>query len=194
MASDGDWPRVYPPAEDSHLLAETIVDLIGATDLVCDVGTGSGYVASRIRSESGATVVGIDLNPHACRAARDRGVQSVRGDLTEAVATGGVDVVVCNPPYLPTPADQEWDDWFGQALSGGETGRRVVARLLADVGRVLAPGGRVYLLVSTLTDLPAVEALAADAGFRTTELADESYPFERLVVLGLTPAGTPALE
>lgn len=187
MTTDRPWPTVYPPSEDSHLLAETVVDHIDATDLVCDVGTGSGYVAERIGSETGATALGIDLNPHACRAASERGVQTLRGDVTSALAADSVDVVVCNPPYLPTPPEQEWDDWFGRALSGGETGRRVVERLLADVGRVLVSGGRVYLLVSTLTDLTAVDTLAAEAGFRTGQLATDAYPFETLVVLELTP-------
>lgn len=184
-----EWPDVYPPAEDSELLARTAVDRIQGADRVLDVGTGSGHVAARVVAETGAQVVGSDLNPHACRRARERGLAVVRADLLSPFRGEAFDVVLFNPPYLPIPADHERDDWFERALSGGESGRRVVAPFLAEVRRVLAPGGRAFLLVSTLTGLEAVETLAADAGLAVEQVATESFPFETLVVLALRRSG-----
>jgi len=178
---------VYQPAEDSRLLAETAVERagVGPGDLAVDVGTGSGYVAARIREETGARVAGLDINPDACRQTRDAGVPVFRADLLEPVC-GPVDLVVCNPPYLPTPPEQEWGDWMETALSGGEDGRAVVDRVLDTVGRVLAPDGRLLLLVSSLTDLDAVRGAAAAADLDAAVLAEESQPFERLFVLELS--------
>lgn len=185
-----EMPAVYEPAEDSRLLAAAVEDRIAGDEMVLEVGVGSGYVADRVREADGARVVGCDINPAACEAAREAGVETVRADLMEPLAAGSVDVVLCNPPYLPTPPEREWDDPLEDALSGGEDGRRVVRPFLADVGRVLRPGGRAYLLVSSLTDLEAVDALADDAGLSTRAIADESYPFERLVVLEITVDNT----
>lgn len=196
---------VYQPAEDSRLLAEVATERIDPADRVIDVGTGSGFVAEEIASETGASVIGTDLNPHACRQARERGVQVVRADLLDPFAGDVADVVVCNPPYLPigaedaasvgaegdsgAPGEQDGSsrdgDWMTVALSGGETGREVIEDLLADVGRVLAPGGEVLLLVSSLTGVDEVAARASDAGFSAVALADESFPFETLTVLAL---------
>ncbi|MFC4549111.1 methyltransferase, partial [Halorussus sp. GCM10023401] len=53
------------------------------------------------------------------------------------------------------------------------------------VGRVLAPDGAVYLLVSSLAGVEEVVELAADAGFSAVALRDESFPFETLSVLKL---------
>ncbi|WP_254837695.1 HemK2/MTQ2 family protein methyltransferase [Natronomonas marina] len=181
-----EMPTVYEPAEDSRLLADVAVEEVDGDDSVLEVGVGSGYVAARITEETGARVLGSDINPDACAAAREAGVETVRANLLDPFVDGSFDVVVCNPPYLPTPPEREWDDPLEHALSGGEDGRRVVRPFLRDVGRVLAPGGRAYLLVSTLTDLEAVSELAAAAGLSTRELADESFPFERLVVLEIT--------
>lgn len=186
MVEDADWPEVYAPAEDSHLLARTAADRVDADDLVLDVGTGSGYVAAHVRAETGATVVGSDRNPHACRAARDRGVASVRADLTGAFRGGTFDAVLFNPPYLPTPPARQRDDWLERALSGGETGRRIIAPFLATVRRVLAPDGRTLLLVSTLTGVEAVESLAVEGGLRSERVGEESFPFETLLVLELS--------
>ena len=174
---------VYQPAEDSDLLATATVE--AAHGRVLEVGTGSGWVAEQIATECGLDVVGSDLNPHAARQARDRGVEGVVADLCSAFHDDAFDTVCFNPPYLPTDPDNEWDDWMEHALSGGESGRELIEPFLTDVGRVLAPGGIVLLLVSSLTGYDEVLALAEDAGFNHEAVLEESFPFETLTVLRL---------
>jgi len=177
--------HVYQPAEDSALLANAAIDDLNTPQRVLEVGTGSGWVAEQITDESDARVVGSDLNPHACRQARERGVETVRADLVAPFAAESFGAVLFNPPYLPTEPDNEWDDWMEHALSGGADGRRLIVPFLDDVGRVLTADGVVYLLVSSLTGYETVVDLAENAGFETTEIAQESYPFEVLSVLRL---------
>jgi len=66
----------------------------------------------------------------------------------------------------------------------------LIRPFLAAVGRVLRPEGRVYLLVSSLTDVDAVVELAEAAGLDAAEIASEPFPFERLVVLEITRENT----
>jgi len=174
---------VYQPAEDSGLLAEAAIE--EAHGRVLEVGTGSGWVAQRIAEERGLDVVGSDRNPHAARQARERGVEGVVADLLSSFRVDAFDAVCFNPPYLPTDPDNEWDDWMEHALSGGESGRELIEPFLDDVGHVLAPGGVVLLLVSSLTGYDEVLALAEDAGFAAEPVIEESFPFETLTVLAL---------
>ncbi|AGB38361.1 HemK2/MTQ2 family protein methyltransferase [Natronococcus occultus] len=184
---------VYQPAEDSQLLADAVCERLGrdAGDTaekrrtVLEVGTGSGYVADRIAEATDARVIASDLNPHAVRQARERGLETVRADLVSPFVDGAFDAVAFNPPYLPTEPDTEWDDWMERALSGGEDGREIIDPFLESVGRVLAPDGVVYLLVSSLTDVDAVAERAGEAGFSAAAVADHSFPFETLTVLEL---------
>ena len=185
-----EMPTVYEPAEDSRLLAETVAPEIGPDERVLEVGVGSGYVAATVETEAGARVVGSDINPGACAAAREAGVEAVRADLLDPFVEDAFDVVLFNPPYLPTPPEMEWDDPLEHALSGGPDGRRLVRPFLDSVGRVLRPEGRAFLLVSSLTDVEAVTELAAAAGLTVAERAEESFPFERLVVLQITKDNT----
>ena len=178
--------HVYQPAEDSALLTKAAIDDLNAPQHVLEVGTGSGWVAEQVASETNARVVGSDLNPHACQQARERGIDTVRADLLTPFVADSFDVILFNPPYLPTEPDNEWDDWMEHALSGGTDGRRLIVPFLDDVGRVLTADGAVYLLVSSLTGYEIVVDLAEDAGFEATEIAQESYPFEVLSVLRLT--------
>lgn len=183
----GEGEQVYQPAEDSHMLAEAAAGEIDAGDLVLDVGTGSGYVGGHVAAETGARVIGSDVNPHAVRQARSSGLETVLADLVAPFRDGVFDAVVFNPPYLPTEPDEAGDDWMEVALSGGESGRAVLQPFLAAVGRVLAPDGVVLVLVSTLTGVDEVAELAVEEGFSAVAIAEESFPFETLVVLKLLP-------
>lgn len=181
----GEETAVYRPAEDSHLLAEVASEGVTADEIVLEVGTGSGYVSEYVTDETGARVVGADVNPHACERARERGVEAVRADLVSSFSDGVFDAVLFNPPYLPTEPDEERDDWMERALSGGESGREVIDPFLDTVGRVLASDGRVYLLVSSLSGVEEVVARASENGFSAVALRDESFPFETLTILKL---------
>lgn len=187
MTPAGEWPDVYAPAEDSDLLARTASEHVRAGDRLLDVGAGSGHIAATLRDHADLDIVGSDINPHACRATAGRDIPVVRAHLTEPFQDDCFDLVVFNPPYLPTPTDHERDDWLERALSGGESGREVVAPFVEAVPRVLAPDGRVLLLVSTLTGIEAIERLAAGAGLESARVAETAFPFETLVVLKLVP-------
>ncbi len=180
---DREQPDVYRPAEDSGLLADAAIEV--AHGRVLEVGTGSGWVAERIAEERGLRVVGSDRNPHAAAEAHDWGVDGVVADLVAPFRDDAFDTVCFNPPYLPTDPENEWDDWMEHALSGGETGRAVIEPFVAEVGRVLAPGGVVLLLVSSLTGYDAVIDLIEGAGFDHEVVREESFPFESLSVLAL---------
>ena len=188
LADLRDVDVVYSPAEDSRLLAGAVVAHVEAGDLVLDLGTGSGYVGTRVAEETGATVVASDVSPHACRAAQSAGLDAVRANLLDGFRDGAVDAVAFNAPYLPTHPDQEWDDWMETALSGGKSGRAVVEPFLADCRRVLAPDGQAFLLISSLTGIDAVRAEARANGLTTMVVAEEAHPNERLVVLHLVPS------
>jgi release factor glutamine methyltransferase len=195
-ARRGAETTVYQPAEDSALLARAAVENVSGGERVLEVGTGSGWVAGRVAVETRADVVASDLNPHACRQARDRGrelgdggesaFEVVAADLVSAFSDGTFDVVLFNPPYLPTDPDNEWGDWMERALSGGKSGRAVIEPFLDTVGRVLAPGGCVLLLVSSLTGYETVLDYARERGFEAEKAVEESYPFETLTVVRLT--------
>lgn len=189
LAEQRDLATVYQPAEDSRLLFETVREYAGldASIRLIDVGTGSGYVAARLHAETGVSVIGTDVNPEACQQARAAGIDAVRADVLTPFRDGVADVIVCNPPYLPTAETDTWDDWMERALSGGPDGRRIIDRFVADVGRVLRPGGSAYLLLSSLTDPAAVREHATASGLSATVVAEESHPFERLLVMKLTP-------
>ncbi|MFP4628130.1 MAG: HemK2/MTQ2 family protein methyltransferase [Halobacteriales archaeon] len=190
MTGYRDDPRldraVYQPAEDSELLAQAAVDQVGDGLLVIETGVGSGFVAEHLREVRDVTVVGSDVNPHACVAARERGLPVVRGSLLSFLVGDSVDVGLFNPPYLPEAPGLP-DDWLERAVTGGPSGAEVLLAWLDDLPRVLRPGGFGLALLSSITGRERVEAHASRAGLAVEAVASQRLPHERLWVLRVEP-------
>lgn len=173
-------PQVYAPAEDTWLLLAAAERECRDGEKVLEIGCGSGLVSASLSRR--ADVIATDLNPHAVREARGRGVEVVRTDLATGIC-GRFDLVLFNPPYLPTAPDERLGGWLGHAIEGGPDGRAVISRFLSEAGRVIAPGGRALLLVSSLTGLPEVCRMVETAGFSPEILMEDRVEGEVLTVI-----------
>jgi release factor glutamine methyltransferase len=175
--------QVYQPEADTFLLLEAARAELNPGDRVLEIGTGSGFIAAELSRT--ARVVATDINPHAIASAREMGLDVVRTDLFSGIC-GKFDLVIFNPPYLPTQPGERLDDWLEYALDGGETGRVVIERFAAEVKGVLAPGGRILLLVSSLTGLEEVRNLFSHQGFSTTVAIQQRVEDEMLYIIRIT--------
>ncbi|WCJ38511.1 S-adenosyl-L-methionine-dependent methyltransferases superfamily protein [Euphorbia peplus] len=99
-----------------------------------------------------------DLNPHAINVTRE--TLDAHGVDAELIATniasgletrleGKVDVMVVNPPYVPTPEDEVGCKGIASAWAGGENGRRVIDRILPVADKLLSDKGWLYMVTLT---------------------------------------------
>jgi release factor glutamine methyltransferase len=174
-------PHVYEPAEDSFLLVDALIDNIKDGDRVLELGCGSGIV-SLFAQNSASFVVATDINPHAIRCARKNGINAVRTDLFNGIK-GKFDLLVFNPPYLPTSDEERLGGWDGLMLEGGQNGRDTIKRFIDGLGDYLSPRGRVLLLVSSLTGIKEVCLIMNNAGLFVEPISRSKHFFEQLVVL-----------
>lgn len=160
-----------------------------------DIGTGTGVIGLTLAAWfPDACGWLVDLSPDALRwTEKNRNVYSisrdriglVRSDLTDALKTGSLDLLVSNPPYIDRnempglmPDVRDWEPSL--ALDGGAGGLEPFRRLLADAARVLKPGG--WLAVEhghgqrrRILDLPA-------PGLGLLEAYDDIAGLERCIV------------
>ena len=172
--------QVYQPEADTYLLLDAAIHEVKPSDRVLEIGTGSGLISRELAKVS--DVVATDINPHAARCARCGGFEVVRSDLFCGIR-GTFDLILFNPPYLPTRHEERIDDWLECALDGGNTVRVVIERFAAEAGRVLAPGGRILLLISSLTGLTEVSDLFSRQGYSSETVKHQQIEEEILYVL-----------
>ncbi|MHA6289030.1 peptide chain release factor N(5)-glutamine methyltransferase [Maricaulis sp. CAU 1757] len=195
-------PDVLTPRADTEALVEAVLQRAGNTphDLV-DLGTGSGAILLALLSERPAwTGLGIDHSPAALDVARRNATANgladrarfMVADWTSTLDAGAADIVVSNPPYIATRVlaglePEVRDHEPAMALDGGADGLDAYRILLADMGRVLVPGGLVALEIG-YDQAKAVSALAAQSGLQDVEVCRDLAGNDR-VVLAQTPAG-----
>ncbi|WP_329459575.1 HemK2/MTQ2 family protein methyltransferase [Streptomyces sp. NBC_01497] len=150
-------PGVYAPQADTHLLAGALhAEGITPGMDVLDVCTGSGALAV-LAAGMGARVTAIDISRRAVMTARmnaaraGRRIRVMHGDLTGPVAEERFDLVVSNPPYVPTPHAQRTRRHMpAVAWDAGHGGRQALDRMCAHTRDVLRPGGVLLLVHSGL--------------------------------------------
>ena len=108
----------------------------------------------------------------------------MRADLFSGIK-GKFDLILFNPPYLPTLAKERTPQWINYALDGGVSGRETIDRFLNALSDHLRPGGRALLLISSLTGLKEVQEMAIAAGLDMKEAAKDRCFFEELYVFRL---------
>ena len=148
-------PGVFVPRPETELLAGWAVEQAGGLDtpVVVDLCTGSGAIALSVAHEVPAAIVhAVEVDPgaHAWaeRNLAGTGVRLTLADMADALPEldGSVDVVVCNPPYIPldaweSVAREARDHDPATALWSGDDGLDAVRVLEATAARLLRPGG-----------------------------------------------------
>ncbi len=148
-------PGVFVPRPETELLAGWAIEHLLTLErpVVVDLCTGSGAIARAIADEvPGADVHAVELDEGALawaeRNLAGTGVDLRHGDLATAFEDllGTVDVVVCNPPYIPLEA---WESVAAEArdhdphlaLFSGQDGLDAIRVLERRAAQLLRPGG-----------------------------------------------------
>ena len=175
---------MFTPRPETELLAGWAIEAAAALDapVVVDLCTGSGAIAKSVADEApGARVHAVELDPSAYAWAQRNlagtGVEVRHGDLATAFddLLGQVDVVVCNPPYVPLEA---WESVAPEArdhdphlaLFSGDDGLDAIRVLAVRAAELLRPGGVVGVEHADVQGESVPEVFAATG--RWTEVRD----------------------
>jgi release factor glutamine methyltransferase len=170
---------VLVPRPETETVVEAVLAVAerGRPLRVADLGVGSGAILLALLAELPAAFgIGTDRDARALAVAHDNARRLelaaragfVACDFGSALA-GGFDVVVSNPPYIPTRdiatlAPEVRDHDPRAALDGGSDGLAAYRTIAADAARLLAAGGWLAVEIGVGQD-EAVPALLAAHGF-----------------------------
>lgn len=193
-------PDTLIPRPETEGLVEAALAWLSRTDTdrvrLVDVGTGTGCIAISIALEApgqpGLDITATDVSPAALEVASGNaarhgaaGIDFRRAAFLDSVV-GPVDLIVSNPPYVPSSdRDTMQPDVAGFepgiALFAGADGLDVIRHLIASASRVLTPGGALMLEIG-IGQADAVAALMESAGFTSVERRRDLQGIDRIIV------------
>jgi release factor glutamine methyltransferase len=188
---------VLVPRPETELLAERAWRLLESLEnpKVLDVGTGSGCLAITLAIKSPtAQIHATDLSASAIDVARANAVRHAvtsritfhESDLFSALPAEQFDLIVSNPPYIPTnivkalePEVRDHDP--RAALDGGPDGLTFYRRLAVESPPHLAEGGT--LLAEFGDDQHgAVAAIFSEHGWTVEEIVQDLAMKPRIII------------
>ena len=185
-------PGVLIPRPDTETLVEAAINYIGDKNLrVLDIGSGSGCVAISIAHYcKNAEVTSIDISPQALAIAKDNRelnnaeVQFMLCDIMNDYPKGKFDVIVSNPPYIPTNDISELDTNVKDfepltALDGGKDGLDFYRRIISIAPELLSDDGKIYFEVGHDQADAVAELMSKD--FKNIKKIKDLCGIERVV-------------
>jgi release factor glutamine methyltransferase len=187
---------VLIPRPETETLIEAALARARGIDAprILDVGTGSGAIAITLALElPNARVFATDVSPGAIGAARANArrlaavVEFRRGDLVAPFTGERFDLIVSNPPYVPSGeiaalAPEVRDHEPRMALDGGIDGLEVYRGLAGSVGEALAEDGSIVVEIG-FGQRDGVGALFAAAGYRVSRTDRDLAGIERVLAI-----------
>ena len=170
-----------------------------------DLGVGSGTILLAVLAERPAAKgLGVDASNEALAVARDNAANLdlnnraalMHGDWTAGLADASFDLVVSNPPYIPSAVIETLEPEVRDheprlALDGGEDGLEAYRLLAPEILRVLKPGG-MFAVEIGYDQSKAVEALFNAAGAQQVRTIKDLSTHDRVVTGVKNPLETGA--
>ena len=199
-------PDVLSPRPDTETLLDVALLAFAPHEAfsVIDLGTGSGAILLALLSErTAATGVGSDISSEALAVARENAANLdlngratfLRTEWAAGFGDHSFDLVVSNPPYIPTdhiagldPEVRDHDPHL--ALDGGPDGLQAYRDLAPEVMRILKPGGTFAVEIGW-DQGPQVKALFEAAGFADVKVVKDLADRDRVVTNGPDPRVNP---
>ncbi|MCR4284987.1 MAG: methyltransferase [archaeon] len=169
---------IYQPSDDSIFFADYLKgylrDFEGEIEYL-DMGTGSGILAeTALEFLPKEAITAADIDSESIEFVRGKGFKAIKTDLFSEIE-GNFDLITFNAPYLPKDSREPEDSQV--ATTGGEKGDEVAVRFLEGAKKHLNEGGKILLLVSSLTPMNQLEK------FGPKEVARKKIFMEELVIL-----------
>jgi release factor glutamine methyltransferase len=175
---------VFPPHSDSWLLGrQMLAEKIPPGGSVLDLCTGSGLLALlAAKHHRPAEVVAVDVSRRAVLTTRINArlngvaVKAIHGDLFARLAARRFDLIVSNPPYLPTAEVGPGSHSGARAWEAGTSGRQYLDRICEEAPAHLRAGGVLLLVHSSVCgEAMTLSALQA-AGLEPAVMQRERGP------------------
>lgn len=187
---------LIPRPETEHLV-ETALRLAPKADCAIDIGCGSGAIGITYHLESGVPTHLCDLSAEALDVARYNATKLSApvslhcADFGSALRARSVDLILCNPPYVPRRDEAILQREVREhepelALYGGETGVEPYRQVVEQALWALRSGGWILFELG-YQGLDAVKEILSGPAWGNLEVVDDLAGWPRVLAARKTP-------
>jgi release factor glutamine methyltransferase len=198
-----DYHRIYEPDADSFLLLDALElkykEIVELNPLIVfEFGSGSGlattFIAKHFRP-SPSLFFAIDINPHACQSTKRTFVQNhqnqkhplnvVQCNLADPLIdrlSSQVDLILFNPPYVPTETS-DVEEVIERTFAGGKDGIEVIELAIGQASRLLSAQGVFFMIALEENNFERLAELADRVGMTSEIVLKRRTLIERLFVV-----------
>ncbi len=178
---------MYPPSEDTFLLADCIEYYNGRRAL--EIGVGSGLLL-RILARNYAYVAGSDIDLKVLQHCRlqtpSEKVLLVCCDAGSAFGSGKFDLIVSNPPYLPNDDGGNNNSSLDPTIHGGPKGIETTIHFVNSALPLLAVDGKILIVISSFADSSALDRLVVENNMHKKVVKEKRLFYETLSIVELS--------
>ena len=196
-----DYENFYEPGEDTFLFLDALEAemkfLKDIQPLVCvEIGCGSGlvinFLANHLEKSKKVIFIGTDLNKNACIATQKTSIKNnncvniINGDLVHPIMdrlVRKIDVLLFNPPYVVTEANELGFNGIEAAWAGGKDGREVMDRIFPLLDKLLSENGVFYMVCIKPNRIEDIGKCLETFGFKMSIVLNRKAGIENLFVL-----------
>lgn len=171
---------MYLPSDDSIFLANIVSRYHGI--LALEIGTSNGIILREL-SKNFRVVVGTDIDFNSLKhmLMMSRNERVICCDAASALHNVNFDLIVSNPPYLPSKLTH-----VDKSVDGGRTGIEVTIHFLTSALDKLTGDGKILVLVSNLSDTCKLDRFIARNNLIMKKIAQKDLFYETLQIIELT--------
>ncbi len=184
--------EIYLPREDSFFFLEYLEKINLKNKKILDMGTGSGILAKKCFEKNPKKIYAVDINKKAVEKTKNRleekqnqDVVVLRSNLFDKIKNIKFDLILFNPPYLPSNENEAKRE-IEKAWLGGEDGLKIIKKFLNQAKNHLSDKGKILLLISNKTNNKEFKRFLTSIGYNYRVVKEKKLFFEKLFLYGLT--------
>ena len=193
-------PYVLIPRPETEILVETAIQYVttsGSHNVTCinmlDLGTGSGCIAiSLAKLLPNSHITATDISDKALLAARENAelncvrVNFVQSDLFGGLHPTSYDLIVSNPPYIPSLEIQDLQPEIGyepiSALDGGSDGLDFYHRIIKDAPQYLKGNGYLIMEMGFRQRDDIKDIFQENKNFKVIDIVSDYNKIDRVII------------
>lgn len=168
---------MYLPSDDSIFLSNIVNNYHG--QLALEIGTGSGIILNEL-SKNFRIVIGTDIDFDSLKRSQSvlKNNRLICCDAASAIHDIKFDLIVTNPPYLPSNPNH-----VDKTVDGGPTGVEVSIHILTSVLDKLSENGKILIVVSNLSEKKKLENFITENNLVIKQIANKDLFYESLDII-----------